>query len=172
MVMKGHSTLLRSPEPEPHHQIQFSVILRTSFFGVKSYPLDGDTVSIFWTPLRRHERIMEKYLFVSNFVIGSRLEKQLARQPFFFLTFWLQLKSDIRSFLSADEHTNITFIILHDLEQGFFMPLVTCYPCCCNETLVTGIPSCKTNSPITGKGETQMRQDQIYGWKYKNSLSF
>ena len=30
MAMKGYSILLRPPEMEPHNQMQFSVILRTS----------------------------------------------------------------------------------------------------------------------------------------------
>ena len=36
--MKGYSTLPRSPELEPHHQIQFSIIPRTILFGKDSYP--------------------------------------------------------------------------------------------------------------------------------------
>ena len=31
--MKGLSTLLKAPEPEPHHQMQFSDIIKTSIFG-------------------------------------------------------------------------------------------------------------------------------------------
>ena len=33
MAMKGFFTLSRSPELEPHHQMQFSVIPKTSLFG-------------------------------------------------------------------------------------------------------------------------------------------
>ena len=31
MAMKGHSTLPRAPELDPHHQMQFNVIPRTFF---------------------------------------------------------------------------------------------------------------------------------------------
>ena len=48
--MNGFSTFPRSPEPEPHYHMQFSVIFGLLLFGGKGLaPLLGDqgTVSIF-----------------------------------------------------------------------------------------------------------------------------
>ena len=52
----GYPTFPRFPELKPHHQIQFSVILRTLLsFGGGSYPSATDTVSIFLSPTTEYE---------------------------------------------------------------------------------------------------------------------
>ena len=61
MLMKGYPTLLRSPELEPHHQMQFSVIL-TFFEGRTTFFVGGadDKVSVFFTLLIERERKIVK----------------------------------------------------------------------------------------------------------------
>ena len=50
MAMKAYSTLLKPPELEPHHQMQFTVIPKTPFLGGREVwltPPAGDSVSVF-----------------------------------------------------------------------------------------------------------------------------
>ena len=54
MGTKWYNTLLKSPELEPRHHMQFSVIHRTPhFLEGKSYSSAEDAVNIFWVPLTR-----------------------------------------------------------------------------------------------------------------------
>ena len=59
MAMKGYSTLPRSPELKPHHQIQFNIIPRMPVFlgwvGDESYSSLGDIVSSLYIPIGVYE---------------------------------------------------------------------------------------------------------------------
>ena len=64
-VIKGYSTLPRSPQIEPHYQLEFSVMPRTSFFRVNLNPLNR-VKSMYSRPHHRYEQRFNQYCKVSR----------------------------------------------------------------------------------------------------------
>ena len=64
MARKGYSTLLRSPELEPQHQMQLSVLRKTPLYlDGAYYPSLGDTVCVFSVPPIKGNYSMLNYCY-------------------------------------------------------------------------------------------------------------
>ena len=72
MVLKGYYTLLRAPELEPHHQMLFSVISRTSLFfggGEEFLSLQENIVSIFQASQEQKFKVNKQHR-LSTFLVS------------------------------------------------------------------------------------------------------
>ena len=97
MTMKGYSALLRFLKLAPHHQMQLSVILRTSTLE-ESYPSAKIAISIF-SALREiyHKILGQIWLSSHSKVSWSRRRKTLIGKPETELPKAVQLQSHLSS---------------------------------------------------------------------------